>query len=194
MRGRIEENIAFVITLPSHDVWKSKVLMTGGGGFLGSLPSSGAARDDLLNRGYAYGGSNLGHYSRAGEADWAWDPTSETFNDKLQIDFGYRATHLTNILFRQLAESYYDSPVERMYWESCSMGGRVGVVSAQRYPDDFDGIIAGAPGLAWTQSMLTWIAIQKAMFPDPDDLSKPVLPAEKLRDTAKRDSTEVRWR
>lgn len=180
VRGRIEGNIEFFLNLPEHAAWNEKLLINSWGGFYGALPIPGDV-GDLLGRGYAIGGTNYGHYSDVGDVDWAWDANTDTFNDKLQTDYGHHALHITNVISRQTIEAYYDDSAEHVYFRGCSMGGRQGVVSAQRYPEDFDGIIAGAPASAWTEIVLTWIAIQQAMFPDPDDLTNPVLPTNKLR-------------
>ena len=82
IRGTIEGNIAFVWTMPDPEAWQQRTLHLGLGGFSGSLPASGHFRKDLLNRGYAFGGSNLGHFSSSLSADWAWNEATEDFNQK----------------------------------------------------------------------------------------------------------------
>ena len=179
--GRIEGNIGFVWTMPDHEAWEGKMLHLGLGGFAGALPEAGIQRADLLRRGYAYGGSNLGHSSFSGDASWAWDETTHKFNEKLQTDFAHHATHITTVITKQITEAYYDETIQYSFYEGCSTGGRQGLMSAQRYPEDFDGIIAGAPALAHARAAFTMIAIQQLLYPDPNDLDNQVLPPQKLK-------------
>src|SRR6185295_1831763 len=85
-------------------------------------------------------------------------------NPQKAIDYAYRAVHLTAVTAKRIADEYYDKRVAYSYWNSCSNGGRQGLIEAQRYPDDFDGIVANAPwvdqtgftiGAMWNQRALT---------------------------------------
>lgn len=134
-------HIGAVYRLP--EAWNGKVLGIGGGGFAGNLTLQAAA--DGLSRGYAVIENDLGHASTS-----ALNPSFALLapgqpNVNGIIDFGYRATHLATVVGKQLAASYYRRAVQRAYWQGCSTGGRQGLAEVQRFPDDYDGVIAGAP-------------------------------------------------
>ena len=75
-------------------------------------------------------------------------------NPQKAIDYAYRAVHVTAVAAKDIAKAYYARPVDRSYWNSCSNGGRQGLIEAQRFPDDFDGIVANAPWVEQTGSRL----------------------------------------
>ncbi len=133
--------IGAVYRLPPR--WNGKVLGIGGGGFAGNM-SAGAAADGLA-RGYAVIQNDMGHPSASGlDPSFAVDETGKV-NVEGIIDFGHRATHLATVIGKQVAARYYGREPERAYWQGCSTGGRQGLAEVQRYPGDYDGVIAGAP-------------------------------------------------
>ena len=95
--------------------------------------------DGPLRRGYACIVSDSGHQSGARDAKWAYN------NILAQIDLGYRGAHVTALAGKAVAEYFYGEPPRKSYFTGCSNGGRQGLMEAQRFPWDFDGIIAGAP-------------------------------------------------
>ena len=133
--------IGAVFRLPER--WNGKVLGIGGGGFAGNLSPEAAA--DGLARGYAVIQNDMGHATTS-----ALDPAFAILPDGSPnvpgvVDFGHRATHLATVAGKAVAERVYGEPPERAYWQGCSTGGRQGLAEVQRYPDDYDGVIAGAP-------------------------------------------------
>jgi feruloyl esterase len=120
--------------------WNSKLLGVGNGGFSGSI--SYAALAEGLKRGYATASTNTGHEGSSGR--FALGQPQKV------IDFGYRAVHEMTVAARGMVRDFYERPAARAYWNGCSAGGRQGLQSAQRYPQDYDGIVAGAPALDWT--------------------------------------------
>ena len=123
--------------------WNGKLLGIGGGGAAGNLTLEAAAEG--LSRGYAVVQNDLGHPSPAG-LDWSFaikapgEPNTEAI-----VDFGHRATHLATVTARHIIERFYGRSPQRAYWQGCSTGGRQGLAEVQRYPQDYDAVIAGAP-------------------------------------------------
>ena len=145
--------IGAVYRLPEN--WNGKVLGIGGGGFAGNLRVESAA--DGLARGYAVPENDLGHASAS-----ALDPSFAIGADGKPnvdgiVDFGHRATHLATTTAKEIVAARYGRAPEHAYWQGCSTGGRQGLAEVQRYPDDYDGVIAGAPvytPLTYSNAML----------------------------------------
>ena len=110
---------------------------------------------------YAVANSNTGHDSGA-------EPRASFAHDDLDatIDFGHRAVHLTAIASKTLVQSLYGRPATHTYFEGCSTGGRQGLMEAQRYPDDFDGIVAGAPVFDYQRLNITHVWMAQRVFAD----------------------------
>ena len=126
--------VDFRLALPAS--WNKKLLFNGVGGFAGSL----AKLDNGLERGYATATTDTGHKASSGtDGSWALDHRPR------ELDYGHRGTHVSVVAAKQLTRAYYGGKLERAYFNGCSNGGRQALMEAQRYPADFDGIIAGAP-------------------------------------------------
>ncbi|WP_439486432.1 tannase/feruloyl esterase family alpha/beta hydrolase [Blastomonas fulva] len=119
--------------------WNHKLLFQGCGGFCGDVDLTRA--DDALNRGYAVSTTDMGHRSTALDGLWAYGST------EAKRDFADRATHVATLASKAIVERFYGRSAERSYFRGCSTGGRQGLIAAQRYPTDFDGIVVGAPPL-----------------------------------------------
>jgi feruloyl esterase len=133
--------IGAVYRLPKE--WNGKVLGIGGGGFAGNLRLDAAA--DGLARGYAVIQNDMGHPSESAlDPSFALDAQGKP-NVEGIVDFGHRATHLATTVGKDVATTLYGRAPERAYWQGCSTGGRQGLAEVQRYADDYDGVIAGAP-------------------------------------------------
>jgi len=133
--------IGAVYRLPAS--WNGKVLGIGGGGFAGNLRVEAAA--DGLARGYAVIENDLGHASASAlDPSFALGADGKPNVDGI-IDFGHRATHLATTTGKEIVAERYSRAPEHSYWQGCSTGGRQGLAEVQRYPDDYDGVIAGAP-------------------------------------------------
>jgi hypothetical protein len=136
VRGAIPPGIVYHVQLPLPASWNGRFLKYGDGTKDGDLDYA----DHRLAQGYAVANSNMGHDAGAEPGSWfAFD------NRQAEIDFGYRAVHLTANAGKAVVAAYYERPAARSYFEGCSTGGREGLIEAQRFPDDFDGIVAGAP-------------------------------------------------
>ncbi len=128
-------NIGVVYRLPAG--WNGKVLGFGGGGWIGNIALGTAAEG--LRKGYATMQTDGGH-PIGNVWDNAWAANAEAAKD-----FSYRALHEMTVAGKRLVADYYDQPHRRAYYQGCSTGGRMGLMEAQRYPDDYDVISAGAP-------------------------------------------------
>lgn len=137
--GYVTPNVGFELLLP--DKWNGKFLHVGCGGFCGVLSSKWGACDDPIRRGYACLASDLGHKSTFADAKWAFN------NLQAKMDFGYRATHVATLAGKAITAQHYAHAPKRSYFLGCSTGGKQGLMEAQRFPWDFDGIVAGAPSI-----------------------------------------------
>src|SRR5436309_6180303 len=170
VKGVIGEHIRFELLLPEK--WNGRFVMGGGGGFVGTIQNS--ARDSV-NKGYATVGTDTGHQSQAGYlAGWALD------NIEAKVNFGYLAVHRTAEVAKALLRSYYRAEPAHSYFLGCSRGGGQAMMEAQRYPKDFDGIVAGAPAFNWPGLAATSLTIAKALYPDPKHLEGSCLTKEAL--------------
>jgi feruloyl esterase len=134
--GTIAPTVGFEARLPVSG-WNGKLLVTGCTNLCGSILATGF--EDALARGYAVASTDLGHRGDQSDATWALN------NPAAEADYGHRATHVTTLLAKALVAAYYGARPGFSYFRGCSTGGRQALVAAGRYPDDFDGIIAGAP-------------------------------------------------
>lgn len=170
VKGVIGGHIRFELLLP--DAWNGRFVMGGGGGFVGTV-QNGARYS--VNLGYATVGTDTGHQSEPGYmAGWALD------NLEAKVNFGYLAVHRTAEVAKALIRSYYRTDAEHCYFVGCSRGGGQAMMEAQRYPMDFDGIVAGAPAFNWTGIAATMVTIAKALYPDAGHLDRTVLTKEAL--------------
>ena len=164
--GIIGSEIRFELLLPEN--WNGKFVMGGGGGFVGSVQNSSLAFGSLA-AGYATVGTDTGHQNQGIDASWA------LHNLERIVNFGHQAVHRTAVNAKSLISGYYGAEIERNYFVGCSRGGGQALIEAQRYPDDFDGIVAGAPAYSWSGIAAQGIQIQQAMFPDPTNLSAAII-------------------
>lgn len=141
-----QSRIRFLLRLPDSSSWNGKYLVIGNGGSAGMFQGEGRVQTGL-RLGYATGQTDTGHV-RQGPEDWLFQETVDggrVPNHTAIQDFAHRAVHLTNVVGQQLIDRYYATSPAQNYYFGCSTGGRQGLAARQRYPSDFDGIIAGAP-------------------------------------------------
>ncbi len=158
-----DSEIRFTLWLPSTDAWNGKYMQRGNGGWAGSIQPFILAAP--LARGYAVSATDDGHSSKSmmmPDASWAIGHP-----EKL-IDFGYRALHETATHSKAIVLSYYGKPQAHAYFSGCSDGGREALMEAERYPEDFDGIIAGAPANNWTHHFTGFVWNELALNGKPE--------------------------
>jgi hypothetical protein len=177
--GRIapsrDSDIYFEVWLPASG-WNGKFLGVGNGGFAGAVGYASLANN--LKRGYATAATDTGHDGQSIDATWAFRHPEKV------TDFGYRALHLTIVNAKSLVQAFYGKPAERSYFDSCSDGGREALMEAQRFPEDFDGILAGAPANYWTHLLTSALTGAQALYSDPaayfSDIKLPAIHAAVL--------------
>ncbi len=160
-----DSDIRVEVWLPESG-WNGKLQAAGNGGLGGAIayPALAAA----IRAGYAAVGTDTGHVG--GNADFV-----AGHREKL-VDFAYRAIHEMTVTAKAVVTARYDAPPSRSYFSSCSTGGRQGLIEAQRYPDDFDGIVAG--DASWDQMRLYAARVALNVFVNRDPAA--AIPAAKL--------------
>lgn len=134
LEGYSAPNIGFELRLPAQD-WNGKFFKVGCGGYCGFIASANCTTP--LRKGYACLASDMGHKSTGLDAKWAYN------NLQAEVDFGFRGTHIATLAGKALTRTFYGKAPARSYYMGASTGGRQGLMQAQRYPYDFDGIVAG---------------------------------------------------
>ncbi|KAK5117672.1 hypothetical protein LTR62_005095 [Meristemomyces frigidus] len=138
---------AFCFGLYLPQDWNERFLAVGNGGFAGGVNWLDMAAG--AHYGFASISTDTGHNSTSGDITWALNNPEKT------IDWGYRAMHGSVELAKQVVELYYGCKLKYSYYSGCSTGGRQGIRDIQLYPDDFHGVLAGAPAW-WTSHLQTW--------------------------------------
>jgi feruloyl esterase len=161
--GVIGPEIHFELLLPNE--WNGKFVMGGGGGFVGSVMNT-SLMFGSLQAGYATVGTDTGHQGHPLDASWAHN------NLERLVNFGHQAVHRTAVTAKALTEAFYRNDISRSYFTGCSRGGGQALMEAQRYPEDFDGIVSGAPAYSWPMLGATATQINQVMYPDPNNLQE----------------------
>jgi feruloyl esterase len=170
--GRIhpssDSDIGFEVWLPEK--WNGRFQAVGNGGLAGMIVTQAMA--GALWGGYATAGTDTGHKGGAATGAWALGHPEKI------VDFGYRAIHEMTLRAKALIAAFYGSPARYAYWNGCSEGGGQALSEAQRYPDDYDGIVAGAPANNFVHLQAGGNWISQAIHNDPATfLSPDKLPA-----------------
>lgn len=153
VQGGLETVILFEVALPTT-AWNKKFFYVGGAGYNGSVPEL----TDALARGYAAAGSDTGHRG------FHWDASAMYNDPHSQLNYGHRATHLVAILAKEIVQAYYGAPARRSYFCGCSNGGKMALMEVQRYPEDFDGVVAGGAVVDRTKALIMFDWTQRALL------------------------------
>ncbi len=162
-----DSDIRFEVWLPSTG-WNGKFQGIGNGGYAGVISFAGLA--DAVRNGYAAASTDTGHQDGGTSAAWALNHPEKI------VDFGHRAIHETAVGAKAVIHAFYGEAPKRSYFNSCSNGGRQALMEAQRYPADYDGIIAGAPANYWTHLLSAAASGVRATLTEPASY----IPAAKL--------------
>ena len=151
VRGTIWPEAKFALKLPKD--WNHRFLMVGNGGTAGTI--SFAAMEPGLRRSFAVVSTDTGHdAAKEPGASFAYPGPNNPNAKRKLIDFAYQAVHETAVLAKEIIKTHYGTAPRYSYWQGCSTGGRQGMIEAQRFPEDFDGLIIGAPVLNHTGTVM----------------------------------------
>src|SRR5205823_8507044 len=153
------------VGLPMDNRWNGRLQSLGGGGYAGSVGAPTAA----VSGGYVGTMTDTGHTGGSGSFGMLTPrsgSTPGTPNVPLQTDFAYRSEHSMAVIGKQLTRAFYGQGPVYSYWNGCSTGGRQGLRMAQDYPEDYDGILAGAPAIHWDRFQAGQIWYQLVQYRD----------------------------
>jgi feruloyl esterase len=168
--GRISKEIDFELLLPQQ--WNGRLLMSGGGAFAGSIQND---LIDYVNKGYATVGTNTGHTAEPDQAGWALN------NMERQLNFGRLAVHRTAVVSKSVMHTFYCAAPSYTYFFGCSRGGGQAMMEAQFYPEDFNGIVAGAPAFNWPAIGAKYIKESLMNYLDTKNRDEPVITRDNLK-------------
>ncbi|MBV9472327.1 MAG: tannase/feruloyl esterase family alpha/beta hydrolase, partial [Solirubrobacterales bacterium] len=152
------------LTLPDTN-WNGNFMAEGGGVYAGTV----APATDQLAAGYATSTTDTGHQEDPLTSEWVINPAGGLNWNRIN-DFGYLSLHLDSVESKAVIDAYYGLTPHYSFWNGCSTGGRQGLSEAQRYPTDFNGILAGAPALDWSQFIPSELWPQLVMQWNGDEL------------------------
>ena len=151
LRPSSDSEIKIEVWLPSPEVWNGKFMAVGNGGQAGEIYYHKMGLP--LTLGYAVASTDTGHEGKGDDGSFALGHPEKV------IDFGYRAVHEMVMKSKAIIAEYYSRSTRFSYWNGCSTGGRQGIEDLQRYPSDFDGVIAGAPAInPRSAAQIMWVA------------------------------------
>ncbi|HEX5229187.1 MAG TPA: tannase/feruloyl esterase family alpha/beta hydrolase [Bryobacteraceae bacterium] len=156
LKPSADSDIKMEVWLPESN-WNHKYQAVGNGGWAGTI--NYAAMAGALHDGYATSSTDTGHSSSGGSFALGHP-------EKL-VDFGWRSEHEMTVKSKAVIKAFYGDPPKYSYWIGCSSGGKQGLKEAQQFPDDFDGIVAGAPVLNWVHRSIEDLWIAQAALKDP---------------------------
>jgi Tannase and feruloyl esterase len=165
IRPSPDSDIGFEVWLPPQAGWNGKYEGIGNGGFAGTMLYG--PMDWALKGGYAVSATDTGHTGVALDATWALGHPEKI------VDWGWRAIHETALASKAIIEDYYAKRPVHAYFTGCSDGGREALMEAQRFPRDYDGIVAGSPANFWTKLLTNGIWTQQALVATPDSWITP---------------------
>lgn len=166
LRPTTDSHIAFEVWLPL-DTWNGKFAGVGNGGWAGII--SYPALAEQLRRGYATVSTNTGHVAELG-----FDMAKFAFGHPERLaDFGWRSVHEMTEKGKAITAAHYGRAARYAFWIGCSTGGKQGLTEAQRFPSDYDGIVAVAPANNWARLMAGDVAPQSHVARDPANVLSP---------------------
>jgi feruloyl esterase len=183
VRGTIWPEAKFAVQLPTQ--WNRRFLMAGNGGTGGTIGLTGTATDyggvealePALRKGFATASTDTGHdAAKEPLYSFAYPGPNNPNAERKLVDYAYQAVHETAVLAKKIMKTYYGEQPRYSYWIGCSGGGRQGLMEAQRFPADFDGLIVGAPALNLTGTQMRHFWNARTALAGPGAISVAKLP------------------
>lgn len=163
VRGTIkptrDSDIRFEVWLPEPAQWNGRYEGVGNGGFAGNMAYSAMAW--AVEGGFAVAATDTGHVGASSDSSWA------VGHPERIVDLGSRAIHETAVTAKAITAQYYGKAPLHSYYAGCSTGGRQGLVEAQRFPEDYDGIVVGAPAYNWPRLLAFGAVMYQKIQADP---------------------------
>src|ERR1039458_9683703 len=174
--GQILPQVGFEVRMPAE--WNGRFLMVGNGGYAGEPTENHMGQyGKYMKRGYAVAATDTGHSAIT-------EPLGTFASDRQKLlDYAFRSLHVTAEASKLVLRTYYGAGPAKSYFEGCSTGGRQGLILAQRFPEDFDGITVGAPVLNFTGTMMRFVQVAKALKAAPIATGKMAALAAKIYET-----------
>lgn len=141
---KVDPQVNIWVSMPTSE-WNGRFRAEGNGVYAGNVPG---VANDSIRQGFVGVTTDTGHSGSPLSGSFGMAEPGKP-NTQLQIDFAYRSEHLMAAVGKQVVKAYYGKDPVRSYWYGCSTGGRQGLAMAQRYPEDYDAILAGAPAIHW---------------------------------------------
>jgi pimeloyl-ACP methyl ester carboxylesterase len=145
VKVKVDPQVNIWVSMPTA-AWNGRFRAEGNGVFAGDSQLAPAV--DSIRQGFAGAKTDTGHAGFFLSGAFGMEAPGRP-NTQLQTDFAHRSEHLMAVIGKQLVKAFYGQDPVRSYWYGCSTGGRQGLMMAQRYPADYDAILAGAPAIHW---------------------------------------------
>jgi len=165
-----DSRIGFEVWMPPMSAWNGKFQAEGSGGSAGAI--SPGPMLTALKTGYATMSTDNGHISDLSAPDGGSEQTWALGHPEKMIDFAYRALHVSTVAAKLIVEGFYGKKASEAYFIGCSQGGHHALMEATRFPDDYDGIVAGAPAWHWANQMINATWNSRAALADPSALTQ----------------------
>jgi feruloyl esterase len=147
-----DSRIGFEVWMPPASTWNGKFQAEGGGGSAGAI--SPGPMLTALKAGYATMSTDNGHVTDPNASNGGNEQGWALGHPEKMVDFAYRALHVSTVAAKQIVQDFYSRKASESYFVGCSQGGHHALMEATRFPDDYDGIVAGAPAWHWANQMI----------------------------------------
>lgn len=166
-----DSKVGFEVWMPPLSTWNGKFQGVGSGSSAGSIAT--AAMLVALTDGYAAMATDNGHITDATRPNGAAEQTWALGHPEKMVDFAYRGLHVSTVAGKSVTQSFYSKPPSNSYFVGCSQGGHHALMEASRYPEDYDGIVAGAPAWEWANLMVAELWNSTPALKDPTAITAP---------------------